>query len=131
MLRRGTKQGAWRRSIGWLAAYALVLQLLLGAFAGAQFSAEAAGQNWSFLEICYGKRAADSELPGGAPSKQASKAFGCAVCAAAAVALAPEPPSSVQTERVVTDVTWTVGDVDLVPSPGRFSQRQRAPPSEA
>jgi len=129
-LRAGRFSG-WRRPLGWLSAYALVLQLLLGAFAGGQFSAQAAGQNWSFFEICYGKGAPEGETPAGQPAKQASKSFGCAVCANAATALAPELPAIAPFEFSERPVDWIVPGETLTPRQFSFSQRQRAPPSEA
>jgi len=121
----------WRQPIGWLASYALVLQLLLGGFAGAQFSAHAADQNWSFFEICFGKGAPEGEQPSGTPSKQTSKSFGCAVCANAAVAAAPDAPEVAPVEFSITAIDWIARDETAVRAEFFFSQRQRAPPFEA
>lgn len=121
----------WRRPLGWVASYALVLQLLLGAFAGAQFSAHAAGQNWSFFEICYGKGSPEGELPSGQPAKQASKSFNCAVCANAAAAITPEIPVVTPAEFSERKIDWSATGESFAPREFSFSQRQRAPPSEA
>jgi hypothetical protein len=120
-----------RRPVGWIAAYALVLQLLLGALAGAQFSATAADQNWSFIEICFGKRAPDGALPDGKPVQQASKSFGCAVCAAAAAAPSPEAPAIVPVAFSIRPIEWVACDENLSRREFFFPQRQRAPPFEA
>jgi hypothetical protein len=121
----------WRRPVGWIAAYALVLQLVLAAFAGAQFSAQAADQNWSFFEICYGKGAPEGETPSGAPSKQASKSFGCVVCANATAAAAPEAPEILPIGFSISTIDWIARDDRVVRAEVSFSQRQRAPPFEA
>lgn len=118
----------WRRPIGWVAAYALVLQIVLGAFAGAQFSAHAVGQNWSFFEICYGKGASDGEVPDGQPAKQASKSFGCVVCANAAATVFPEVPAVVPAEFSTSLIEWSVRDDAAARTEFSFAQRQRAPP---
>lgn len=117
--------------MGWVAAYALVLQLVLGAFAGGQFSAHAADQNWSFFEICFGKGAPEGEAPAGQPSKQASKAFGCIVCANAAAAPAPEAPQVEPVEFSTRAIEWAARNANIVRAEFSFSQRQRAPPSQA
>jgi hypothetical protein len=121
----------WRRPMGWVVAYALVLQLVLGAFAGAQFSAYAAGENWSFFEICFGKGAPDGEVPSGTPAKQASKSFGCVVCANAAAAVAPELPEVALAGFSVSVIDWIAVDDQAVRAGFSLSQRQRAPPLEA
>ena len=121
----------WRRPAGWLAAYALVLQLLLGGFAGAQFSAQAADQNWSFFEICFGKGVSEGETPSGQPAKQASKSFGCVVCASAAAMPAPDAPQVDPVEFSVSSIDWIVRDQQVVRAEFFFSQRQRAPPFNA
>jgi hypothetical protein len=120
-----------RRLLGWFAAYTLVLQLLVIAVAGAQFSAKAADQNWSFFEICYGKGASDGELPEGKPDKQASKSFCCAVCANAVAGTAPHIPSVVTAEFTARIISWSVRDDFFARTDFVFSQRQRAPPFEA
>lgn len=122
---------AWRRPTGWIAAYALVLHLLVSAFAGAQFSAQAAGHNWSFFEICYGQGASNGEAPGGTPSKHASKSYGCAVCANAAAAAAPEAPSISPVRFSVSLIEWSSRDNVAARAEVSFSQRQRAPPFAA
>jgi hypothetical protein len=129
--KRASIFSGWRQPIGWVASYALVLQLVLGSFAGAQFSAHAADQNWSFFEICFGKGAPEGEQPAGAPSKQASKSFGCVVCASTATAPAPEAPEITVTEFSITPIEWISRDDTLVRGEYFFSQRQRAPPFEA
>lgn len=116
--------------MGWVAAYALVLQLVLGAFAGAQFSAHAAGENWSFFEICFGKGAPDGEVPSGTPAKQASKSFGCVVCANAAAAVAPELPEVAPAEFSFSVIDWIAQDDLVIRAEFSSSQRQRAPPFE-
>jgi hypothetical protein len=123
--------GNWRRPTGWIAAYALVLQLLLGAVAGAQFSAHAADQNWSFFEICFGKGSADGALPDGKPAKETSKASGCAVCVNAIAAPGPEAPEFFATEFSVSTIHWVARDERTTPTAFSLSQRQRAPPFEA
>lgn len=120
-----------RRPLGWVAAYALVLQLLMGAVAGAQFSAQAADQNWSFFEICYGKGAPQGELPDGRPDQQASKSFCCAVCANAVALVVPHVPAAVPAAFSARVIHWTVRDDDAARTVFVFSQRQRAPPFEA
>lgn len=130
--RQGSGIGrSWRRPFGWLAAYALVLQLVIGAFAGAQFTAHAAGQNWSFFEICFGESAPAGELPQGKADKKASKAFGCAACANAATAVAPELPAFAAAEFTIRHIDWNVSTVRTAHSDLFFSQRQRAPPIAA
>ncbi len=119
------------RVMGYVAAYALVLQLVLGAVSGAQFTAQAAGQNWTFFEICFGKSAPDGELPDGQPAKQASKASSCVVCAQAAAALAPEAPAVVPASFSISAIDWIRRDPEIVRAGFSFSQRQRAPPFEA
>ena len=120
-----------RRPLGWVAAYALVLQLLLSALAGAQFSAQAANQNWSFFEICYGKGAPDGELPEGKPDKQTSKSFCCAVCANALAVAALPVRAATPTEFSASIIRWTVRHALFARADFAFSQRQRAPPFEA
>lgn len=117
--------------MGWIAAYALVLQLVLGGFAGAQFSAHAAEQNWSFFEICYGKGSQDGEVPTGQPVKQASKSFGCVVCANAVGAPAPEVPGVLPLQFSVVTIEWNARDDKIVVQKFFSTQRQRAPPFQA
>lgn len=120
-----------RRLTGWTVAYAVVLQLLFGAVAGAQFSAQAADQNWSFLEICYGKGAPDGEVPEGKPDRQASKCFACAVCAHALAIAAPDVPAAAPAVLSARVLPWTVRAETIARRDAAFSQRQRAPPFEA
>lgn len=120
----------WRRPTGWLAAYALVLQLVAGGLAGAQVSAQAAGQNWSFFEICYGKGAAADELPDGVPAKHTSKCAAC-VLAAAGGALAPEAAAAAAPAFIVRETVWISRAEHLARLDPAFSQRQRAPPIAA
>ncbi|MBS4083576.1 MAG: hypothetical protein KGZ73_08505 [Rhizobiales bacterium] len=129
-LRVGSFSG-WRRSLGWLSAYALVFQLLLGAMVGGQFSAKAAGQNGSFFEICYRKGSPGGELPSGKPDKHSSKSFNCTVCANAATAVAPELPLIAPFEFSEHRIDWIVRGETLALREFSFSQRQRAPPSKA
>lgn len=117
--------------MGWTAAYVLVLQLVLGGFAGAQFSAHAADQNWSFFEICYGKGSQDGEVPSGQPAKQASKSFGCVVCANAVGAPPPEAPGVLPLEFSLIAIEWTIYDDKIVVQKFFSAQRQRAPPFQA
>ncbi len=128
---RAGRYSGWRRPLGWLSSYALVLQLLLSAFAGAHVSAQAAGQNWSFFEICYGKGSPDGELPSGKPDKKSSKSFSCTACANAATAVAPELPVIAPFEFSEHRIDWVVRGGTIVSREFSFSQRQRAPPSEA
>lgn len=127
----GVISGSWRQPFGWLASYALVLQLVIGAFAGAQFTAHAAGQNWSFFEICFGQSAPAGELPQGKADKKASKTFGCAACANAATAVAPELPEIAAADFTIRHIDWNVSLDRTAHSDLFFSQRQRAPPSAA
>lgn len=120
-----------RQPLGWTAAYALVLQLLIGAVAGAQFSAQAADQNWSFFEICYGKGAPEGELPDGKPAKQASKSFCCGICANALALAVPHIPAAAAAEFSVRILHWSTRDEFFARTDFVFSQRQRAPPFEA
>jgi hypothetical protein len=117
--------------MGWLAGYALVLQLVLGAFAGAQFSAHAVSQNWSFFEICFGKGVSEGETPSGQPAKQASKSFGCVVCASAAATPAPDAPKVDPVEFSVSSIDWIVREEEIFRAEFFFSQKQRAPPLNA
>lgn len=128
--RRADFRAAWRRATGWVAAYALVLQLLLGAFVGAQFSAQAADNNWSFLEICFGKGTPEGELPDGKPAKQASKSSSCVACANATPAVAPEAPRIAPVAFSIQPADWIARDDAIVRAEFSFSQRQRAPPFE-
>jgi hypothetical protein len=123
--------GGWRRPVGWLASYALVLQLLVGALAGASLSAEAAGQNWSFFEICYGKGAPTGELPDGVPAKHTSKCAACTLASAGAPALAPSAAHLAIPAFVVRDITWQATNQTSSRTEFLFSQRQRAPPIAA
>ncbi|MBX3521519.1 MAG: hypothetical protein KF835_16035 [Xanthobacteraceae bacterium] len=122
---------SWRRPFGWLASYVLVLQLVLGAFAGAQFTAHATGQNWSFFEICFGQSVPAGELPQGKADKKASKAFGCAACANAATAVAPELPEIAVADFTIRHIDWNVSADRTAHSDLFFFQRQRAPPIAA
>ena len=117
--------------MGWLASYALVLQLVAGALAGAQVSAQAAGQNWSFFEICFGKGASQGELPEGTPAKHTSKCAACTLAAASGVALAPEVAELAAPSFVISESVWISRDEHLARVDASFSQRQRAPPIAA
>ena|GEM_PF-1293544 len=121
----------WRRPMGWLASYALVLQLVLGALAGAQVSAQAAGQNWSFFEICFGKGAPSGELPEGVPAKHTSKCAACVVAATGGAALAPEAVVVADPGFVISDTVWISHEAHLARFDAYSSQRQRAPPIAA
>jgi hypothetical protein len=121
----------WRRPIGWLASYALVLQLFVGAFAGASLTAQAAGENWSFVEICYGKGAPTGELPDGVPAKHTSKCAACTLASSAAPALAPEAAAAAVPAFVAHEITWAPREDTLACADVSFSQRQRAPPIAA
>ncbi len=121
----------WRRPLGWLASYALVLQLVLGALAGAQVSAQAAGQSWSFFEVCFGKGAEQGELPAGVPAKHTSKCAACVLAATGGAALAPEISEVVVPVFTVTESSWISRDEQLARFEASSSQRQRAPPIAA
>jgi hypothetical protein len=121
----------WRRPVGWLASYALVLQIVVGALAGAQVSAQAARQNWSFFEVCFGKGADQGELPEGVPAKHTSKCGACVLAAAGGAALAPEAVSLPQTSFVVSEAVFIPRAENLAHFDASFSQRQRAPPTLA
>jgi len=123
--------GGWRRPFGWLASYALVLQLVLSAFGGAQVSAQAAEGNWSFFEICYGKGASSGELPEGVPAKHASKCSACVLAAAGGTALTPEAIVVAAPSFVTSDVVWNAQVENLARVDTSSSQRQRAPPFSA
>lgn len=123
--------GRWRRPVGWLASYALVLQLLVGGLAGASLSAEAAGQNWSFFEICYGKGAPAGELPDGVPTKHVSKCSACTLAPAAGAALAPEAITFAAPEFIQRQIVWNFVAASLLRADLSFSQKQRAPPIAA
>jgi hypothetical protein len=123
--------GRWRRPVGWLASYALVLQLLVGALAGASLSAEAAGQNWSFFEICYGKGAPAGELPDGVPTKHVSKCAACTLASAGAPALAPSAVLVAIPAFVARGITWQAINETPPRTEFSFSRRQRAPPIAA
>lgn len=127
---RAGRAKRWRRPVGWLAAYALVLQLMAGALAVAQVSAQAAAGNWSFFEICYGKGVAADELPEGVPAKHASQ---CAVCvlAAGGAALTPEAAAAAVPAFAVSETRWVARANQLARRDAAFSQRQRAPPAAA
>jgi hypothetical protein len=123
--------GRWRRPVGWLASYALVLQLLVGALAGASLSAEAAGQNWSFFEICYGKGSPAGDLPDGVPTKHVSKCAACTLAAGTGAALAPEAITFSAPEFIERQVVWNLAIATLLRADLSFSQKQRAPPIAA
>ena len=123
--------GGWRRPVGWLASYALVLQLMVGALAGASLTAEAAGQNWSFFELCYGKGAPAGELPDGVPAKHVSKCAACTLASAGATALPSSAVILAIPAFVVRDVTWHARNETLARSDFSTFQRQRAPPIAA
>jgi hypothetical protein len=121
----------WRQPMGWLASYALVLQLLIGALAGAQVSAQAAGENWSFFEVCFGKGAEQGQLPEGVPAKHTSKCAACVLGAAAGTALEPEAFAVAAPTFVVSGIDWSSRELDLARFDAASSQRQRAPPIAA
>lgn len=123
--------GGWRRPMGWLASYALVLQLVIGALAGAQVSAQAAGQNWSFFEICFGKGASQGELPDGVPAKHSSKCAACVLATTGGVALSPETVVVAAPGFIVSESVWISRDEYLARFDAAYSQRQRAPPFPA
>lgn len=123
--------GGWRRPMGWLASYALVLQLVLGALAGGQVSAQAAGQNWSFFEICFGKGASQGELPDGVPAKHTSKCAACVLAATDGAALAPEAVVSEAPSFIVSESVWISRETHFAGFESCSSQRQRAPPTAA
>jgi hypothetical protein len=118
----------WQQPIGWLASYALVLQLVVGALAGAQISAQAAGQNWSFFEICFGKGASPGELPQGVPDKHTSKCAACVVAAAGGAAIEPTAIVFAAPSLVAAEIIWTSLEGRIARFDASFSQRQRAPP---
>jgi hypothetical protein len=117
--------------LGWLASYALVLQLVIGALAGAQVSAQADGQNWSFFEICFGKGEPSGELPGGVPAKHSSKCAACTLAATGGAALAPEAVVVAAPSFIVSESVWISREADLTRFESYSSQRQRAPPIPA
>ena len=117
--------------MGWLASYALVLQLVLGALAGAQVSAQAADQNWSFFEVCYGKGASSGELPEGIPAKHTSKCAACVVAATGGAGLAPEAIVVAAPSFVISDTVWISRAEHRARFDASSSQRQRAPPIAA
>jgi hypothetical protein len=123
--------GRWRQPVGWLASYALILQLAVGALAGAQVSAQAAGQNWSFFEICFGKGAGQGELPEGVPAKHTSKCAACVLAAAGGAALAPEAVITPAPEFVVGVTVFISREENFARFAAFSSQRQRAPPIAA
>jgi hypothetical protein len=128
--RAGSFDG-WRRPMGWLASYALVLQLVVGALAGAQVSAKAADQNWSFFEVCYGKGASQGELPDGVPAKHTSKCAACTLAATGGAALTPEAVVVAAPAFVVTESVWISRETHFARFESYSSQRQRAPPIAA
>jgi hypothetical protein len=130
LLRTGVP-GGWRRPIGWVAAYALVFQLVVGALAVAQVSAAAASQNWSFFEICFGKGAPAGELPDGVPAKHTSKCAACVLAAAGGTALTPDAAIVPAPSFVISETAWISRDKYLARFDSSFSQRQRAPPFPA
>ncbi len=117
--------------MGWLASYALVLQLVLGALAGGQVSAQAAGQNWSFFEICFGKGASQGELPDGVPAKHTSKCAACVLAAASVAALAPGTVVAEAPSFIVSESVWISCETHFARFESYSSQRQRAPPTAA
>jgi hypothetical protein len=121
----------WRRPVGWLASYALVLQMVIGALAGAQVSAQAAGQNWSFFEVCFGKGVTQGQLPDGVPAKHTSKCAACVLAAAGGAALEPEAIVALAPTFVVSEIVWNSREHDLARFDATSSQRQRAPPIAA
>jgi hypothetical protein len=118
----------WRRPVGWLASYALVLQMVIGALAGAQVSAQAAGQNWTFFEVCFGKGATQGELPQGVPAKHTGKCAACVLAATGSAALEPELIVFTAPDFILTEAVWISRDKYLSRFDASFSQRQRAPP---
>jgi hypothetical protein len=125
------KVSGWRRPVGWIASYAVVLQLLAGALAGASLSAQAAGENWSFLEICYGKGAPAGELPGGIPAKHTSKCAACTLASAGAAALTPESIEFAVPAFAERPIVWTPMRRIIARAELSYSQQQRAPPIAA
>jgi hypothetical protein len=121
----------WRRPVGWLASYALVLQMVIGALAGAQVSAQAAGQNWTFFEVCFGKGTTQGELPEGVPAKHTSKCAACVLAAAGGAALEPEAIIVLAPTFVVSEIVWNSREHDLARFDATSFQRQRAPPIAA
>jgi hypothetical protein len=128
---QGRRASGWLRPVGWIASYALVLQLFAGALAGASLSAQAAGENWSFLEICYGKGASAGELPGGVPAKHTSKCGACTLTTASAAALAPEAIELAVPAFTAREIVWTAVRTIVARAELSYSQRQRAPPIAA
>jgi hypothetical protein len=121
----------WRRPVGWVASYALVLQLVIGALAGAQVSAQAAGQNWSFFEICFGKGASPGELPEGVPDKPTSKCASCVLAATGGAVLAPEAVDVAAPAFIISEAVRISREDHLARFDASSSQRQRAPPFPA
>lgn len=121
----------WRRPVGWLASYALVLHVLLAGVAGGQLTAKAAEQNWSFFEICYGQGGNAGDFSGEVPDKHNSKTGTCVFCAGGGHAAAPATNVLPAPVMLVREVEWTAAS-ETAPAPRhRFSHRQRGPPGIA
>lgn len=122
----------WWWPLGWLASYALVLHLLVAGLAGAQLTAKAIDQNWSFFEICYGAGSNSGEAPDGAPAKHSGKSFSCIFCASGgAAATQVTDVAPLRPVFVAKIFSWPASAQSSRLFSLSFSQRQRAPPAYA
>lgn len=122
----------WRRPVGWLASYALVLHVLFAGVAGGQLTAQAADQNWSFFEICFGQSGDAGDFSGDVPNKHNSKSTACAFCASGGHAVAPGAGEAVRARIVrVRGIAWGAEDQSIRAARSVFTERQRGPPVSA
>lgn len=128
----GQNQAWWRQPTGWLAAYALVFQLFVGGLLGAGFTAQAAGAQWSFFEICYGNGADKSEqTPDGLPAKHAVKCVICITGHAGAANLPDEPQGVSAQDSAYLVIAWAALSKSTERFPHLSGLKQRAPPVTA
>lgn len=129
---RASKFFGWRRPVGWLASYALVLHVLFAGVAGGQLTAQAAEQNWSFFEICYGQGGDAGDFSGEVPNKHNSKSTACAFCASGGHAVAPDAQEVAQVRAApVRAVVWRAETQSVRAFSSVFFERQRGPPFAA
>ena len=120
----------WRRTIGWIAAYALALQTIAGGIDLTQ-SAAAAGLP-TIGVICHGDGAdSTADIPGGTGDHQPCGHCGC--CLGAPSLLVPHAPVVHLVTAVLAagDIVWPPAERQDTFAFGHPSQRPRGPPPQA
>jgi hypothetical protein len=120
----------WRRAIGWIAAYALALQTIVGGIDLVQNAASAATLDPATI-ICHGvDDGAASQVPGNTGNGRVCGDCGC--CLAAPPFL--EPPAPCNLAVVVLDareIIWPTAIWQNEFAVRHPSQRARGPPPQA